>query len=87
MFIEAVSAEALTLHPVRGRRTAILLTFGAFYFLINVFMLYVTHWIVPEFEISSFWWAALAALIVSVVNGTLHRSFGRPGKPSARHRH
>jgi putative membrane protein len=65
----------------------ILLTFGIFYFLINVFMLYLTHWIVPKFEISSFWWAALAAVIVSIVNGVLRRSFGRPRKSSARHRH
>jgi putative membrane protein len=64
----------------------ILLTFGAFYFLINVLMLYVTHWIVPQFEISSFWWAALAAVIVSIVNAVLRRSSGHPAKHRARHR-
>ena len=56
----------------------ILVTFGLFYLLINVFMLYLTHWIVPQFTISSFWWAVLAAIIVSVVNGILYMSFGRP---------
>jgi putative membrane protein len=56
----------------------IIVTFGVFYFLINVFMLYLTHWIVPQFTISSFWWAALAAIIVSVVNGILHMLFGDP---------
>jgi len=28
----------------------------------------VTDWIVPDFEIDTFWWAVLAAIIVSVVN-------------------
>jgi putative membrane protein len=50
----------------------IVLTLGVFYFLINVLMLYVTDWVVPEFEIHTFWWAVLAAIIVSVVNGILH---------------
>jgi putative membrane protein len=56
----------------------IIVTFGVFYFLINVLMLYLTHWIVSQFTIASFWWAVLAALIVSVVNGILHMFFGRP---------
>ena len=56
----------------------IIVTFGLFYLLINVFMLYLTHWIVPQFTISSFWWAVLAAIIVSVVNGILSVSLGRP---------
>jgi putative membrane protein len=56
----------------------IIVTFGIFYFLINVLMLYLTHWIVPQFTIASFWWAALAAIIVSAVNGVLHVFFGSP---------
>ena len=56
----------------------IIVTLGIFYFLINVFMLYLTHWIVPQFTIESFWWAALAAMIISVVNGILHMFFGNP---------
>ena len=58
----------------------IIVTLGIFYFLINVFMLYLTHWIVPQFTIESFWWAALAAVIISIVNGILHAAFGRPGE-------
>jgi len=50
----------------------IIVTLGLFYFLINVLMLYVTDWVVPEFEIRTFWWGALAAIIVSIVNGLLH---------------
>lgn len=49
----------------------IIVTLGLFYFLINVLMLYLTHWIVPQFTIASFWWAVLAAIIVSVVNWVL----------------
>jgi putative membrane protein len=56
----------------------IIVTFGIFYFLINVFMLYLTHWIVPQFTIATFWWAALAAIIISAVNGILHMLFGNP---------
>ncbi len=62
----------------------IIVTFGIFYFLINVLMLYLTHWIVPQFTITSFGWAALGAIIISVVNGLLHASFGRPGEIGAR---
>jgi putative membrane protein len=50
----------------------IVVTLGLFYFLINVLMLYVTDWIVPEFRLDSFGSAALAAIIVSVVNALLH---------------
>jgi putative membrane protein len=50
----------------------IVVTLGIFYFLINVLMLYVTDWLVPDFELRTFWWAALAAVIVSVVNALLH---------------
>jgi putative membrane protein len=46
----------------------IVVTLGLFYFLINVFMLYLTDWIVPDFEIRTFWWGVLGAIIVSIVN-------------------
>src|ERR1700743_2226391 len=49
----------------------IIVTLGLFYFLLNVFMLYLTDWIVPDFEIRTFWWGVLAAIIVSIVNGVL----------------
>ena len=50
----------------------IIVTLGLFYFLINVLMLYVTDWVVPDFEIRTFWWAVLAAIIVSIVNGLVN---------------
>jgi putative membrane protein len=49
----------------------IVVTLGLFYFLINVLMLYVTDWVVPDFEIHTFWWGVLAAIIVSIVNALL----------------
>ena len=50
----------------------IIITLGLFYFLINILMLYVTDWIVGPFEIKTFWWGALGAIIVSVVNWLLN---------------
>src|SRR5271154_712817 len=58
----------------------IIVTFGIFYLLINVFMLYLTQWIVTQFTIATFWWAVLAAIIVSAVNAILNSFFGRPGR-------
>lgn len=49
----------------------IIVTLGIFYFLLNILMLYVTHWLVSDFEIRTFWWGALAAIIVSLVNWLL----------------
>jgi putative membrane protein len=49
----------------------IIVTLGLFYFLLNILMLYITDWVVPHFEISSFWWAVLGAIIVSIVNGLM----------------
>ncbi len=42
----------------------IVVTLGLFYLLINVLMLYLTSWVVADFEIATFWWGVLAALIV-----------------------
>jgi putative membrane protein len=62
----------------------IVVTLGIFYFLINVLMLYLTDWLVNDFEIRSFWWAVLGAIIVSIVNGILHAIFGDPTDKSRR---
>jgi putative membrane protein len=58
----------------------IVVTLGIFYFLLNILMLYITDWIVGPFEIKTFWWGALAAIIVSIVNGILHMIFGDPSE-------
>jgi putative membrane protein len=62
----------------------IVVTLGLFYFLLNVLMLYLTDWLVPDFEIDTFWWGALAAIIVSVVNGVMHRLLPEDEALSAR---
>jgi putative membrane protein len=62
----------------------IIVTLGIFYLLINVFMLYLTSWVVPQFTIETFWWGLLAAVIVSVVNMTLNAVVGRPRELAAR---
>ena len=49
----------------------IIVTLGLFLFLLNILMLYITDWIVPAFEISSFGAGALAAIVVTVVNWLL----------------
>ena len=64
----------------------IVVTLGIFYFLINVLMLYVTDWVVGDFEIKTFWWGVLAAVIVSIVNGILHMIFGDPTEQQRRRR-
>jgi putative membrane protein len=64
----------------------IIVTLGIFYFLINVLMLYVTDWLVADFEIRTFWWGALGAIIVSIVNGILHPLLPDPNERRRRRR-
>lgn len=51
----------------------IVVTLGLFLLLLNVLMLYLTDWLVPDFALRSLGWALLAAIVVSVVNWVLHR--------------
>jgi len=44
------------------------LTLGLFYLVVNGFTFLLASRIVPGFEVASFWWAVLGALIVSVVS-------------------
>ena len=64
----------------------IIVTLGIVYFLLNILMLYITDWIVGPFEIKTFWWGVLGAIIVSVVNGILHMIFGDPSEFGRSHR-
>jgi putative membrane protein len=50
---------------------AVVLTLGVALFFINVFMLYITDWIVGGFETGSFWDTVLGALIIWAVNFVL----------------
>jgi putative membrane protein len=57
----------------------IIVTLGLFLFVVNILMLYVTDWLVADFDIRSFGAGALAAIIVSVVNWVLHAVVPGPG--------
>jgi len=50
----------------------IVLTLGLFLLVVNTLMLYLTDWLVRDFDIRSFGAGVLAAIIVSVVNWALH---------------
>ena len=50
----------------------IIITLGLFLFVVNVLMLYVTDWVVPDFEIHTLGAGILGSIIVSVVNWGLH---------------
>jgi putative membrane protein len=54
----------------------IVLTLGAALFFINLFMLYVTTWIVGPFRIATFADAVWGTLIIWAVNAVLHTVFG-----------
>ena len=48
----------------------IIVTLGLFLFLLNILMLYITDWL-TDFDLTSFGAAALAAIVVSIVNWVL----------------
>jgi putative membrane protein len=54
----------------------VIITLGIALFFINLFMLYLTSWIVDDFTIDSNWWAVLATIIVWIVNAILEAFFG-----------
>ena len=49
----------------------ILVTFGLFYFVLNVAMLALAEWIAPDFSISGFWTYVGATIVVWLVNWIL----------------
>jgi putative membrane protein len=53
----------------------IIVTLGLALFLINLLMLYLTSWIVGDFQIDGFGWAVLATIIVWAVNAILEAAF------------
>jgi putative membrane protein len=62
----------------------VIITLGIALFFINLFMLYLTSWIVDDFTIDSFWWAFLATIIVWLVNTILEAFFGDDLRASGR---
>ena len=63
---------------------AIVLTLGIALFFVNLLMLYVTDWVVPDFEIDTFWSGVLATIIVAATNALLALAFGRPDRRDRR---
>lgn len=58
-----------------------ILTLGIFAFILNTLLFWSTTFIVPGFAIDGFWWAALAALVVSAVSTVGNRILlGSDGK-------
>ncbi len=43
-------------------------TLGLFYLLVNGFTFLLASWVVPGFEVTTYWWAVLGALIVSIIS-------------------
>jgi putative membrane protein len=56
------------------------LTLGLFLLVLNAAMVALVAWIVPGFEISGFWTAVGAALIVSLVSWAASSAIGSTGK-------
>lgn len=55
---------------------AIVLTLGVALFFVNLLMLALTAWLVAGFELSGFWAAVGATLVVWIVNAALTSFFG-----------
>jgi putative membrane protein len=45
-----------------------ILTLGLFYLLVNGFTFLLASKVVPGFEVTTYWWAVLGALIVSIIS-------------------
>lgn len=52
-----------------------LVTLGLFTFVINALMVLLTSFLVPGFEVRTFWWALLFSLVLSLVNAGI-QAFG-----------
>jgi putative membrane protein len=50
----------------------ILITFGLFYFVLNIAMLALAEWIAPDFSIDGFWTYVGATIVISLVNWVLY---------------
>ncbi|MBX5440925.1 MAG: phage holin family protein [Solirubrobacteraceae bacterium] len=55
----------------------IVLTLGIALFFVNLLMLYVTSWIVPDFTIDGFWSAVGATIVIWLVNALLSATLFR----------
>ena len=44
-----------------------ILTLGLFILVINALLVMLTAWLVPGFEVASFWWAMLFSIVLTVI--------------------
>ena len=51
-----------------------ILTLGLFLLVINALVIQLAAWIVDDFYVTTFWWALLFSLILSVMNSAFERS-------------
>ena len=61
----------------------IVLTLGVAYFFVNVLMLLLTGWVVPDFEAGGFWTLVGATIIIWLVNVVIAAFFRDVGRSSA----
>ncbi|MBP5498502.1 MAG: phage holin family protein [Muribaculaceae bacterium] len=54
-----------------------IITLGLFAFVINALMVLLCAWIVNGFEVTSFWWALLFSLVLSIVSWCISAVFGK----------
>jgi putative membrane protein len=62
----------------------IILTLGVAYFFVNVLMLLITDWVVPEFEAGGFWTLVGATIIIWLVNLVITAFFRDVSRSTAR---
>ena len=62
----------------------IVITLGVAYFFVNVLMLQLTDWVVPDFEAGGFWTLVGATIIIWLVNVVIAAFFRDVGRSSAR---
>ncbi len=54
-----------------------ILTLGLFTLVINALVLYIVAWLTPAMELTGFWGALFAAIILSIISAVLAWAFGR----------
>ncbi|MBU1164185.1 phage holin family protein [Patescibacteria group bacterium] len=51
-----------------------ILTLGLFTFVINALLIMLVAWIVPGFDVKTFWWALLFSVILSIITYALNQT-------------
>jgi len=61
---------------------ATLITFGLFLFVINALMIQLAGYFLDSFTVTSFWWALLFSILLSILQPILHSVLGEDEKQS-----